>query len=51
MYKRSNVKYGKLPAKLAEEIPRNKLFVYLIDPIEHLKTYVSVNREIHKFNP
>ena len=24
--------YGKLPAKLAEEIPRNKLFVDLIGP-------------------
>ena len=25
-------KYGKLPAKLSEEIPWNKLFVYLIGP-------------------
>ena len=30
--KRSNKKYGKLPAKLAEEIPRNKLCVDLIGP-------------------
>ena len=28
--KRSNIKYGKLPAYLAEEIPRNKLCVDLI---------------------
>ena len=28
--KRSNKKYGKLPAKLAEEIPRNKISVDLI---------------------
>ena len=30
--KRSNKKYGKLTAKLSEEIPRNKLFVDLIGP-------------------
>ena len=30
--KRSIVKYGKLPAKLAEETPWNKLCVYLIGP-------------------
>ena len=30
--KKSNEKYGKLPAKLAEEIPWNKLCVYLIGP-------------------
>ena len=29
---RSNKKYGKLPAKLVEEIPRNKICVYLIGP-------------------
>ena len=28
--KQSNQKYGKLPAKFDEEIPRNKLCVYLI---------------------
>ena len=28
--KQSNKKYGKLPDKLAEEIPRNKICVYLI---------------------
>ena len=28
--KRSNKKYGKLPAKLAEEIPRNKICVNII---------------------
>ena len=28
--KQSNIKYGKLPAKEAEEIPRNKIYVYLI---------------------
>ena len=30
--KRSNKKYGKLPAKLAEDIPWNKICVYLIGP-------------------
>ena len=30
--KQSNKKYGKLPAKLAEEIPRNKLCVDIIVP-------------------
>ena len=30
--KQSNEKYGKLPAKLAEELLLNKLCVYLIDP-------------------
>ena len=30
--KRSNKKYGKLPAKLAEEIPWNKLCLDLIGP-------------------
>ena len=30
--KRSNIKYGNLPAKESEEIPRNKLCVYLIGP-------------------
>ena len=29
---RANVKNGKLPAKLAGEIPSNKLWVYLIFP-------------------
>ena len=24
------IKYGKLPEKLAEEIPQNKIFVYII---------------------
>ena len=28
--KRSNKKYGKLPAKVAEEIPWNKICIYLI---------------------
>ena len=39
--KRSNIKYGKLPVKEAEEIPRNKLCVYLIG------TYV-IQRKGHK---
>ena len=30
--KRSNIIYGKLPAKEAEEMPWNKLCVYLIVP-------------------
>ena len=30
--KRSNIKYGTSPAKLDEEIPWNKLCVYLIGP-------------------
>ena len=30
--KQSNIRYGKLPAKLAEEVLLNKLCVYLIDP-------------------
>ena len=30
--KRSNKKYGKLPAKLAEEVPWNKLCVDIIGP-------------------
>ena len=30
--KRSNKKYGRLPAKLDEEIPWNKLCVYLVGP-------------------
>ena len=30
--KRSNIKYGKLPAKEAEEIPRSKLCLYIIGP-------------------
>ena len=30
--KLSNTKYGKLPAKEADDIPCNKLCVYLIDP-------------------
>ena len=30
--KRSNKTYGKLPAKLPEEIPCNKIYVYLIGP-------------------
>ena len=30
--KRSNIKYGKLPSKEDEEIPQNKLCVYLICP-------------------
>ena len=30
--KRSNKKYGKSPAKLAEEIPRNKICVDLVGP-------------------
>ena len=35
--KRSNKKYGKFPAKLADEIPWNKLYVDLIGPyiIQH----------------
>ena len=28
--KKSNFKYGKLPAKLFESLPQNKLFLYLI---------------------
>ena len=31
-YKTIKYKYGKLPAKLAEEIPRNKLYVDIIGP-------------------
>ena len=40
--KRSKEKYGKLPAKLAEEIPRNKLFVDLIGPYVIIR---KVNKE------
>ena len=32
MYKMVNKNYGELPAKLADEIPWNKLCVYLIGP-------------------
>ena len=49
MYKRS--KYGKLPAKIAEKIPRNKHFVQIIDNIYHKTPYVIKNRERKNFNP
>ena len=39
--KRSNIKYGKLLAKKAEKISRNKLCVYLIGPYD-------VWRKVHK---
>ena len=38
----SNIKYGKLPAKEAEETPHNKLCVHLIGP------YVTRKRDINK---
>ena len=51
--KRSNKKYGKLPAKLSEEIPRNKVFVDIIGPFLvrrkgkkenlHLKSVTMIN--------
>ena len=40
MYKRSNIKYGKLPAKIDEEIPWEKLLVYLMDHMDFKKTYI-----------
>ena len=43
--KRSNKKYGKLPAKLAEEVPWNKLCVDIIVPyIVHRK---GNNKNLH----
>ena len=44
--KQSNIKYGKLPSKEAEKIPRNKLCVYLIGPyvirIKENKKYINL---------
>ena len=51
MYKWSNLKYGKLPEKISEEVPRNKLFVDLKDPIDLENPYLIVKREINNFNP
>ena len=41
MYKSSNIKYCKLPAKVYEEIPRNKLFVVLINHVDNKLPNVS----------
>ena len=56
---RSNKEYGKLPAKLAEEIPWNKLFVNLIGPYVihrkvqkekfHIKSVTMINPVIGWF--
>ena len=51
MHKEPNIKYGKLPAKVAEETPWKKLFVDIIDTIYLKNTYVIAEREINKFNP
>ena len=51
MYKKSNIKYGKLPAKVAEEIPWNKFFVDLINHMDLKNTHVVVKREINKIYP
>ena len=40
MNKMSNIKYSKLPAKVAEEILRNKLLVYLIDHMDTKNPYI-----------
>ena len=40
-------KYGKLPARVAEEIPGNKLFVYSIGPIDLKIPYIIKKREIN----
>ena len=45
MYKRS--KYGKLPAIVAEEIPWNKISVYIIDHmgLNEIPIYVILKKE------
>ena len=40
MYKRTNIKYGKLPAMVEEETSRNKIFLDIIDYIDLKNTYV-----------
>ena len=45
------MKYDKLPARVAGEIPRNKIFLDLIDPIcLKTPTFVQKGKE-GKFNP
>ena len=51
MYKMSDIKYDKSPAKVAEEIPRKKLFVYLTDQIDLKNLCVIIKRGINKFYP
>ena len=43
-------KYGKLTVKVAEEIPLNKLCVYLIDNIDLKNHDVILKRERDNFN-
>ena len=50
-YKSSNIKCGKLPAKVAEEMPWKKIYVDLIDHIYLKDSHVIINRERNNFNP
>ena len=42
MCKRLNIKYGKLPAKVAEEMPWNKILLDLVKLIDHMDLKIPI---------
>ena len=44
-----NLKYGKLSAKVVEEISRNKLYVYLMDHMNLKNTYIGYCKKGKKY--
>ena len=50
-YEKQNLKYGQLPAKVAEEIPRNKHIIDLIDLIDLKNSDIYVKMERNQIYP
>ena len=48
IYKRSNIKYDQLPAKVAEEIPWNKILVYEMDHTDFKTPHICYRKKENK---